>query len=79
MEAKILIEDTMKGRGKQTVMQTQSGVYVVVSSVSGFGADETFIFPSDKEGNIIDFGEIWGIRPKNHKAGIQAVCNGEVK
>ena len=34
--------------------------YIIVSAVSGFGGPETYIFPADLEGNVVNWGEMKG-------------------
>ena len=54
-----------------TLVQSNKGNYFVVSSVNGL-ANETYIFPADENGEVTSWGEVWGIRPQDHEAGIAA-------
>lgn len=38
----------------------QSHTYVVVSSATVYGETETYIFPSNKNGEVVDWGELRG-------------------
>jgi hypothetical protein len=64
---KIIKRETNNGQGQQTLLLDElTKKYYVVSSVHNAFANETYIFESDRHGNITNWSEVWGIRPRDH-------------
>jgi hypothetical protein len=79
MAFKIVKGETGKGNGQQTVMfDSITKKHFVVSSVSGGFVDETYIFVSDKDGNVENYAEVWGTRPADHDGVINALLTGDI-
>ena len=83
------LESFKKGQ-ERTLVQGKSGVFYVVSSanlgdplveaidmiLSGTTFEsETMIFQSDEDGNVPSYQDLYLIRPRDHKAGIQAAID----
>lgn len=64
---KIIIKETGKGLGQQTLVKSDQNKYYVVSSITGLYANETMIFGSDEDGVITNFGEMWATKPAQHE------------
>ncbi len=75
----ITIEQLRMGFGQKTVVFDKiTKKYFLVSSVSNFYANETYIFECDKDGNVEDFCEVWGVRPSDHDKVMSMLMNGEL-
>lgn len=80
---KVVIGETNKGNGEQTVMLDETtGKYYLVSSVyfaSMYGeVDETYIFECDKDGEVENWSEVWATEPSNHDGIINMLLSGEL-
>lgn len=56
---------------------TYTGEYVITSAVSVLGKPETYIFPADKNGNIVGWSELCGSfkGDLNHQKAIDMFCS----
>jgi len=49
-----------KDRGEEGKTQTREAPYVIVAAVFAYSCPETYIFPADPDGNVLDWGELKG-------------------
>jgi hypothetical protein len=79
MGMKIVIGETNRGRGEQTVMfDPMTKKHFLVSSINHAYADETYIFECDENGIVENYIEVWGTRPSNHDEVIRQLLTDEL-
>lgn len=73
----ILEKETNKGMGQQTLIAFKdTGKMYIVSSVSDIMVNETYIFKADSDGDVSNWGEVYGTRPADHDYVINELING---
>jgi hypothetical protein len=75
----IVIDETGRGRGRQTVVfDPSTKKYFLVSSVNNDFANETYIFQCDVNGVVSNWSEVWDARPNDHDGVVSRLLNGEM-
>lgn len=75
----VIVEETKKIIGKQTLVRDENGKYFLISSVDDVGlVSKTFILKCDHNGKVRDFNEIFTSIPANHYSVLKDFLNGDL-